>query len=553
MSVTSMCLPKLAVRHAWRNTGDKVHTITLSNIDQGLTRTYVRMGLCYPLPAETLPSTVLARLEEFVAKTVRCLPHLSGKVVVVKDAAQQDTVAVQFSRNDVLQYRPVARHLTKTEYPFSFEKLSQDGMPADALISEKLNRMPDKPDENDGPAPVLVIQANFIEGGLIVTLYLHHSVGDGLTLAHIIRGVFRNGFRETIDIDDDQAIRLYLDEDASRRRQMSGDNHGRPDGSRLPLYHSIDKSSPARRQLERPETMMSKAGVKVLSFSISRLKALKAAINDSLLNGNPHISINASPRPTYVSTFNVLASLLWRSIVRARSARLDVSGVKDWALIVPVNIRGRITCPLTDAYLGNGVASSMTRLSTVDLLSRVSSAEDINGATSAHRNNEHTSNNGMTSWDLPSSNASHIIKPDFTESHLVNEIAPIAVALRSEISKIDASYTENLIAAQNALPDASLVSRMNVNFDTDLFITTWVDMPVYSASDLGLDLGNARWARKTSAKKEAYGALILEPTTAAGKDGSVCKVLEVMMQLREDDIEHVLQDEEVMQFVERVA
>lgn len=548
-----MCLPKLAVRHAWRNTGDKVHTVSLSSIDQGLTRTYVRMGLCYPLPAEILPSTVLTRLEEFVAKTVQCLPHLSGKVVVVKDAAQQDTVAIQFSRNDVLQYRPIARHLTKTEFPFSFEKLNQDGMPADALISEKLNRMPDKPDEKDGPAPVLVIQANFIEGGLIVTLYLHHSVGDGLTLAHIIRGVFRNGFRETVDIDDDEAIRLYLDEDASRRRQMSGNNDGRPDGSRLPLYHSIDKSSPAKRQLERAETTMSKAGVKVLSFSISKLKALKAAINVSLLSDKPYISINASPRPTYVSTFNVLASLLWRSIVRARAARLEVSGVKDWALIVPVNIRGRMTCPLTDAYLGNGVASSMTRLTTGVLLSRSSSVQDINGAHSGRRNTEHMSNNGMTTSYSPLSTASHIIKPDFTESHLIDEVAPIALALRSEISKIDASYTENLIAAQHALPDASLVSRMNVNFDTDLFITTWVDMPVYSASDLGLDLGNARWARKTSAKKEAYGALILEPTTTIGKDGTECEVLEVMLQLREDDIEHVLQDEEVMQFVERIA
>ncbi|KAL9105762.1 MAG: hypothetical protein Q9227_009110 [Pyrenula ochraceoflavens] len=508
----------------------QVHTVHLSSIDQSLVRVYVRMGLCFPVPKEQNKQDIIDRFELFVKETISCLPYLSGRVVPVRDAPQSGMVEMQFTKADIQSYKPVIRDLEKSEYPSNYSELNAKGMPADGLISEELNPLPDKPSpkEQIDSAPVMGIQASFIEGGLIVTVYLHHSVGDGLAVAYIIRGM--STIRPRVNVDNDEALANFAKQVSEERLLLSNPRQQMTvNRSNFLIFTPLANTpeTPWRRTLPGPKTVPGIADAKVLSFSLQKLHDLRDIIRERIKcdGADKYVLGLTEAKDQWMSTFNVLAALLWTGVLRARMARLDRCKVKDSVVMVPVNIRGMTRLAEVgkdEDYLGNGVTASRTCLGLETLL------PDLHG--------EQTSS-------------------CVSDESLAMSLTPVAVTLRAWIQEVNKTHVDSVISLQNQAPTADTLTIPNLDLDgPDLLITTWKEMPVYTKSDLGLGLGNAQWARKTSTVKEAYGCLILEPREqGCGKDEKTDTVMEVMMQIRRDDLGHLLQDDKVMRFVERTA
>jgi hypothetical protein len=78
----------------------------------------------------------------------------------------------------------------KSTFPDTYEQLKRDGMPpsafrSDMFVPEDLGNYPAVPTNGEGrinfdksDAPAMRVQAFFIPGGLVLSMYMHHSVFD---------------------------------------------------------------------------------------------------------------------------------------------------------------------------------------------------------------------------------------------------------------------------------------------------------------------------------------------------------------------------------------
>jgi hypothetical protein len=75
-------------------------------------------------------------------------------------------------------------------FPYTYEQLKRDGMPpsafkGDMFVPEDLTNYPGVPSNGEGKidfdksdAPAMRVQVFFIPGGLVLSMYMHHSVFD---------------------------------------------------------------------------------------------------------------------------------------------------------------------------------------------------------------------------------------------------------------------------------------------------------------------------------------------------------------------------------------
>jgi hypothetical protein len=80
--------------------------------------------------------------------------------------------------------------LHEESFPYTYEQLKRDGMPPSAFriptfVPEDLANYPGVPPSGEGKidfersnAPAMRVQAYFIPGGLVLSMYMHHSVLD---------------------------------------------------------------------------------------------------------------------------------------------------------------------------------------------------------------------------------------------------------------------------------------------------------------------------------------------------------------------------------------
>ena len=174
-------------------------------------------------------------------------------------------------------------------------------------------------------------------------------------------------------------------------------------------------------------------------------------------------------------------------------------------LFIPVNIRNKFKKPLSDSYFGAAVDFGCAEMS-------------IN----------HMS---IYSADSPW------------------QLAETAVAIRHAIDTVDEPYTRQLIALANR-PDPDIdvrdvmASNMNRGEGADMYITSWERLGLYEAT-LEMGLGKPDWVRKPWSKDP--GSCVVLPRDDRKS------YLEVLVQMREDDMVRLLKDEVFMSYVVRTT
>jgi hypothetical protein len=191
--------------------------------------------------------------------------------------------------------------------------------------------------------PVMAAQANFIDGGLLLAIGVHHSVCDGGGLDHILETWALN----TGVTNDSGSFSKYDPVSNDRTPLNEGLSVNIAD---FPEYVLMPTPLANATQMAPPTFQLPSMTAKIFYFSPEHLADIKRAAKA-------------------YSTNDALCAFFWHHMTLARNPSNDpTNDEKTSAALFAVNIRGRTSPPLPPTYLGNASFGGMTqRLSITSL------------------------------------------------------------------------------------------------------------------------------------------------------------------------------------------
>jgi hypothetical protein len=260
---------------------------------------------------------------------------------------------------DLTKIMPSYAALQVEHFPLS--KLTTAHLPSLGLIPEAQS------------PPVMAAQANFIEGGLLLTIGAHHSASDASAVDAILDIWARN---TTAACNFTELNFSQFDPQINDRSPLMFGTAGATmvDFPEYFLQPAVPTAIVKGNSHQKPHALseLPPLTARIFYFSTSSLAALKV-------------------EAAAYSTNDALTAFVWRHITLARNpvfgSKLPVDIVgEDSALLYAANIRRRTSPPLPQNYLGNAfIAVKTDPLSISTLISR----EGLKIATSAIRKSLH--------------------------------------------------------------------------------------------------------------------------------------------------------------------
>lgn len=332
----------------------------------------------------------------------------------------------------------------------SYADLKAQGVPLDKFSTAQLSPVGVMPEP---PSPVMAAQANFIRGGLLLTVAFHHSAGDATALESIL-GVWA---QNTAAVASDSKAFAFPE---TRSNDQSVLMQGIPPESldSFPEYLlKPDEQQPAMLADENAPPpaafQMPPMQCRILYFCAAKLADLKR-------------------EAAAYSTNDAISAFLWCQMTAARNPSSDTDG-KVSAFTYAVNIRSRTSPPLPPTYLGNGSMPSMTDRLPVSALLGAASGSEAGKA------------GGLTR---------------------------AAAAIRTSLQRYDTptrvSETLGLLGSRADPADYKLA--FNAFLGPDVVSTSWADIKVY-AQNWGRDLGYPEGFRMPG--EGADGVVVIMPRT----------------------------------------
>jgi len=301
-------------------------------------RTYSEVVLLFPIPADVELSNVIATLENASDILKKNFPSLSGQVVLEgndKDPAGNSG----YVRLKPYHEEPTLRVEDLSGSLPSYDKIRAAKAPASLLDGNILAPMKALPDRYDGSetTPVFIVQANFIDGGLILCFAGMHSFMDATGVGQIIR-LFAMICRGQ-EIPAGAIAAGTLD----RKGIIPSLPPDQPGLEHLELRRSIDQIK-AASTAERPFAPWIYFRLRNQALATLKAEAIKQCLEDKFVS--------------WVSSNDVACALIWRAVMKARSPRLKKDD--QVAFLRAVNGRRFLTPPIPEGYFGNVVVGAAT-------------------------------------------------------------------------------------------------------------------------------------------------------------------------------------------------
>jgi hypothetical protein len=267
--------------------------------------------------------------------------------------------------------RYLKRYRDLTEVMPSYAALQAEHFPVSKLTTAHLPSLGLIP-EAQSP-PVMAAQANFIEGGLLLTIGVHHSASDASAVDAILDIWARN---TTAACNSTELNFSHFEPQINDRSPLMFGTAGAkmvdfPEYFLQPAVPTaLVKENP--HQIPHAPSKLPPLTSRIFYFSPSALAALKV-------------------EAAAYSTNDALTAFLWRHMTLARNLvsqstlPVDVVG-EDSALLYAANIRKRTSPPLPQNYLGNAFIAVKTDLLSVSTLM---SPDGLKIATSTIRKSLH--------------------------------------------------------------------------------------------------------------------------------------------------------------------
>ena len=303
-------------------------------------RTYMHIALGFKLPKNYSQETISRELRRACGDLTAAFPWLAGHVVT--EGAGPDSCGVV----TIAPYPPggrgsvlVTKDISRT-YP-SFDKVVAAGVPMSMLDGDVLT---DKKglgqpcDEASQRVPVTEIQANFLEGGMIISFATHHSIMDMNGQGHFMQMLAKRLHGQPLT---EQEI-AHGNRDRRAAIRMLRSDEMEPDVRKKFLV-----DGPLLPPME--EGAVSKWAY--FHFSGAKLAELKALVAKS----------KASPA-SWASTNDVLTAFVFQHVLAARIKRRGAPKDGTAMLVRAVNARRFIETPLPVEYMGNVVFPVLTKV-----------------------------------------------------------------------------------------------------------------------------------------------------------------------------------------------
>lgn len=307
-----------------------------------INRLYTQITFCFKLTndSQSLQSGIINTLNTGLERLTASYPWVAGTVVndngifKIRASAQAPCVVVKDFRNE--PDFPTWDAVSSSNFPFSM--LDEDVIaPCKTLVDT---------DPSTSSLPVFLVQANYIQGGLLLSINGHHGTMDMAGQAQVMH-LFAKACRSepftsseiAVGNMDRRTVIDLLDDDKD-----DDDDHIKDDAT--------DPLLKTRQGQPRQPDLPGKLVWSYFAFSADSLAALKA------------LAMKTVPTDHFVSTDDVLSAFTWQSICRARAARLNPPNPAS-TLSRNVDMRRYLSLPPT--YPGF-VTHSTTHTSLIDEL-----------------------------------------------------------------------------------------------------------------------------------------------------------------------------------------
>ena len=292
--------------------------------------------LCIGFPIAHSTEDVVAAIQKGAAKLTETFPWLAGQVINEGSGPGNSGLfkIIPYAKH---QKNPpvIVKRLPNLDYQDIIEKKAPMSM-LDGDILAPRKGIPASYGENEEPAEVFSIQANFIKGGLILTFAGQHNVMDMNGQGHLI-SLFAKAMRGELFSETE-----IKEGNRDRRNIISllKDDEPLLDHS----FMQVDPSNAGPPELH-PATWV------YFRFSKASLETLKEEAQSSISNnrtGSP-FSIN-----------DIVTAFVWQRISAARLARFSPD--EETKLSRAVNGRSILDPPLSSSYMGHCVTCTITPL-----------------------------------------------------------------------------------------------------------------------------------------------------------------------------------------------
>ncbi|KAF9076668.1 trichothecene 3-O-acetyltransferase [Rhodocollybia butyracea] len=277
-------------------------SIDLNILEQqpGLNKLYTQICSIFPISDASSHPKIVETLQNGLERLSARFPWLAGQIINqgAGPSSSGTYKIIPFEKTP----RLIVKDLSDDPSAPSMEGLRRANFPftmVDESIIAPRNTLtlPGTPDESS-PAPILLVQANFISGGLILTVVSQHSAMDMVGHDHIMYLLSKACHNEEFTSEE-----LSIGNCPNRTNIIPLLDGYIPN---FELENQMAVPAPTISQPAPPSTWA------YFSFSPNSLATLKSHASSTLTHG-------------YISTDDALSALLWQSVIRARLPRLDPS------------------------------------------------------------------------------------------------------------------------------------------------------------------------------------------------------------------------------------
>jgi hypothetical protein len=305
------------------------NVVRLSTIDQIMPRKYMASLFCFRRNESTSPDLVAAQLRKGLGAALAEAPHFAGEIQPAP--GQRNELQLYTGPESNVLFRD-CRQWTGANY----DELVDAHFPTSLLPDDDLLVPTENTATESGGIRSLVIQANFIPGGLLLAVQVHHSLTD----AKGSELFFSSWSRHTRTQCQGRPVDLKpFDEQALERWRLS---YGSKKG-KVEEFPEFREGPGQQRTTAGPEEKMGTVIPSIWQISPEQLDDLK------------NFASAQASSAMHVSKAEAVAALLCCHIYRARyghGSNLEHQA-SSVTLYVASDIRSRLEPPLPPDYLGN--------------------------------------------------------------------------------------------------------------------------------------------------------------------------------------------------------
>jgi hypothetical protein len=313
------------------------------------THTYTILTLGFPIADESQQEAVIQVLSKATSEIIGAYPWLAGQVV--NETAKEDE-GKGSGVYRVVEYKP---HEQGTKFLHvkdcralcpSYADIVKARAPLSKLDGRILSPAYGFPNmyPNSVVEPVLIMQANLITGGLLLTICAQHNVMDANGNAMFIRQFASLCRGQRLS---EEQVRIGNSDRETIIPPLKPGQEALPlEIFRLPSMLSLANADPAAANWPPAN---SGTGWKCFRFTAANVAALKAEASKEC---------SSEKEAQYISSNDAVSTFTWTRIVAARSRRLPKGG--NTQLIRGVNARTRLDSPISDWYMGHVILCSLT-------------------------------------------------------------------------------------------------------------------------------------------------------------------------------------------------